>query len=51
MRRLDELFDRLARRGRHDDVDPVIDRLERRLAGEAQVVALRGGTKWDGSNG
>jgi hypothetical protein len=42
MRRLDELFDRLARRGRHDDVDPVIDRLERRLAGEAQVVALRG---------
>jgi len=42
MRRLDELFDRLARRGRHFDPDAVIDRLERRLSGEAEAVALQG---------
>jgi hypothetical protein len=42
MRRLEDLFDRLGRRGRYDDVDDVMDRLEQRLAGGAEVVALHG---------
>jgi len=42
MRRLDRAFDRLASRGRRSDPNEVIDRLERRLAGEPQVVRIPG---------
>jgi len=42
MRRLDRAFDRLASRGRRSDPEDVIDRLERRLAGEPAVVRIPG---------
>jgi len=40
MRRLDRALERLAAQGHRSDPEIVIDRLERRLAGEPEVVAL-----------
>ena len=40
MRRLDRAYERLADRGFRSDPESVIDRLERRLAGESDVIAL-----------
>jgi hypothetical protein len=42
MRRLDRAFDQLAGRGRRSDPEIVIERLERRLAGEPIPVAVPG---------